>query len=167
MKKMKWLYVLLATFLLTSCGTLMQPYQMDSKMKDIELGMTKKKVISILGKDFESAGARMTSEGSIETISYKTASMTENTEGYYLLSFKDGKLVEWFKEKYPDTQPPALIDANDNVQIRQMPGGICLISFTVINLFRYMYPVETDRMTVILNLRFPTSFSVRFDVIHK
>ena len=52
----------------------MQPYQMDSKMKDIELGMTKKKVISILGKDFESAGARMTSEGSIETISYKTAS---------------------------------------------------------------------------------------------
>ena len=94
MKKMKWLYVLLATFLLTSCGTLMQPYQMDSKM-------TKKKVISILGKDFESAGARMTSEGSIETISYKTASMTENTEGYYLLSFKDGKLVEWFKEKYP------------------------------------------------------------------
>ena len=65
MKKMKWLYVLLATFLLTSCGTLMQPYQMDSKMKDIELGMT------------------------------------ENTEGYYLLSFKDGKLVEWFKEKYP------------------------------------------------------------------
>ena len=28
MKKMKWLYVLLATFLLTSCGTLMQPYQM-------------------------------------------------------------------------------------------------------------------------------------------
>ena len=46
---MKWLYVLLATFLLTSCGTLMQPYQMDSKMKDIELGMTKKKVISILG----------------------------------------------------------------------------------------------------------------------
>ena len=26
-----------------------------------------------------------------------------------------------------------------------------------------MYPVETDRMTVILNLRFPTSFSVRFE----
>ena len=32
MKKMKWLYVLLATFLLTSSGTLMHPYQMDSKM---------------------------------------------------------------------------------------------------------------------------------------
>ena len=62
---MKWLYVLLATFLLTSCGTLMQPYQMDSKMKDIELGMTKKKVISILGKDFESAGGRLNSPGSV------------------------------------------------------------------------------------------------------
>ena len=30
-----------------------------------------------------------------------------------------------------------------------------------------MYSVETNRMTMILNLRFPTSFSVRFDVIHK
>lgn len=89
---MKWLYVLLATFLLTSCGTLMQPYQMDSKMKDIELGMTKKKVISILGKDFESAGARMTSEGSIETISYKTASMTENTEGVLPVKFQRRKI---------------------------------------------------------------------------
>ena len=51
MKKMKWIYALLAILLLTSCGTLMQPYQMDSKMKDIELGMTKKEVISILEKN--------------------------------------------------------------------------------------------------------------------
>lgn len=79
----------------------MPSYFLETFTEYPELGMTKKKVISILGKDFESAGARMTSEGSIETISYKTASMTENTEGYYLLSFKDGKLVEWFKEKYP------------------------------------------------------------------
>ena len=71
-------------------------------MKNIELGMTKKKVISILGKNFESTGARMTSEGSVETISYKTYTLSDNnTEGYYLLSFKDGKLVEWFKEKHP------------------------------------------------------------------
>ena len=48
---MKWIYALLAILLLTSCGTLMQPYQMDSKMKDIELGMTKKEVISILEKN--------------------------------------------------------------------------------------------------------------------
>ncbi|WP_293674494.1 hypothetical protein [uncultured Parabacteroides sp.] len=101
MNRMRWAYMLLAAFLLTGCGTLMQPYQMDGKMKDIELGMTKKKVISVLGKDFESAGARMTPEGAIESISYKTASMMEDTEGYYILSFKDGRLVEWFKEKYP------------------------------------------------------------------
>ena len=81
MKKMICQYVLLATFQLTSCGTLMQPYQMDSKMKDIELGMTKKKVISILGKDFESAGDRMNSEGTIEPIRTKPAYMAENSEG--------------------------------------------------------------------------------------
>ena len=34
--------------------------------------MTKQKVISILGKDFESAGARITPDGPIESISYKT-----------------------------------------------------------------------------------------------
>ncbi|MBP3518893.1 MAG: hypothetical protein J6K31_10955 [Parabacteroides sp.] len=104
MKKMKRIYagLLLFPLLLVSCGTLMQPYQMDSKMKEVELGMTKKKVISILGNDFESAGARMTSEGPIETISYKVYTLSDNnTEGYYFLSFKDGKLVEWFKEKYP------------------------------------------------------------------
>lgn len=101
MKKMKWMYMIPAVFLLASCTTLMQPYYMDSKMKDIELGMSKNKVIAILGKDFESEGARMTADGSIETISYKTASMSDNTEGYYLLSFKNGKLIEWFKDKHP------------------------------------------------------------------
>ncbi len=102
MKKRKWIYVIPFAFLLTNCVTFMQSYQMDNKMKNIELGMTKKKVISILGKNFESTGARMTSEGSVETISYKTYTLSDNnTEGYYLLSFKDGKLVEWFKEKHP------------------------------------------------------------------
>ena len=82
MKKMKWIYVIPFAFLLTNCVTFMQSYQMDNKMKNIELGMT--------------------SEGSVETISYKTYTLSDNnTEGYYLLSFKDGKLVEWFKEKHP------------------------------------------------------------------
>ena len=61
------------------------------------------KVISILGKDFESAGARITPDGPIESISYKTVTMTiaDYSEGYYILSFKNGILVEWFKEKTP------------------------------------------------------------------
>ena len=52
---------------------------------------------------FESAGARITPDGPIESISYKTVTMTiaDYSEGYYILSFKNGILVEWFKEKTP------------------------------------------------------------------
>ena len=37
------------------------------------------------------------------SISYKTVTMTiaDYSEGYYILSFKNGILVEWFKEKTP------------------------------------------------------------------
>ena len=99
----KGIYVLLTMFLLMGCATVMNPYKMVNRMHKIELGMTKQKVISILGKDFESAGARITPDGPIESISYKTVTMTiaDYSEGYYILSFKNGILVEWFKEKTP------------------------------------------------------------------
>ena len=48
----KGIYVLLTMFLLIGCATVMNPYKMDNRMHKIELGMTKQKVISILGKDF-------------------------------------------------------------------------------------------------------------------
>ena len=94
----KGIYVLLTMFLLMGCATVMNPYKMDNRMHKIELGMTKQKVISILGKDFESAGARITPDGPIESISYKTVTMTIAD---YILSFKNVILVEWFKEKTP------------------------------------------------------------------
>ena len=90
----KGIYVLLTMFLLMGCATVMNPYKMDNRMHKIELGMTKQKVISILGKDFESAGARITPDGPTMTIA-------DYSEGYYILSFKNGILVEWFKEKTP------------------------------------------------------------------
>lgn len=98
MKATKWLYALLIICTLTSCGTMISAINMDSRMKKIELGMSKKKVISILGSNYEQAGARMTSDGSMESISYYAVS---TTEAYYILTFKDGELVEWFKEKAP------------------------------------------------------------------
>ena len=88
----KGIYVLLTMFLLIGCATVMNPYKMDNRMHKIELGMTKQKVISILGKDFESAGARITPDGPIESISYKTVTMT-------IADYSEGllhpKLQEW------------------------------------------------------------------------
>lgn len=99
MNMKKWMYLLVTALVLTGCASL--GYSTDRKMKDIELGMSKKKVISILGKHYDIAGARMTPEGSIESISYRTVTIADSSEGYYILSFKDGKLVEWFKQKQP------------------------------------------------------------------
>lgn len=59
------MYVLLITVLLAGCGSIINAYQMDRKMRDVELGMSKKKVVSILGKNYETAGARITPEGPI------------------------------------------------------------------------------------------------------
>lgn len=103
MKKMRGIYVLLIVFLVTGCATVINPYKMDNRMQKIELGMTREKVISILGNNFESAGARITADGPVESISYlaKNMTITDYTEGYYILSFKDNILVEWFKERIP------------------------------------------------------------------
>ncbi len=86
--------MLLTAFILTGCAA----YKIESKMQQIELGMSKKKVVSILGKNYNIVGARITPEGAIESISYLSTNLG-NEDSYYILSFKDGKLVEWFKEQ--------------------------------------------------------------------
>ena len=101
MNRKKWMFMLIACVFLTGCGSIMNVYKMDSKMQKIELGMTKKKVVSILGNSYETAGARLTADGPVESISYQTITVSDSTEGYYILSFRDNILIEWFKDKRP------------------------------------------------------------------
>lgn len=89
----------LTGLLLTACGSMIQSMQMDSKIKEIELGMTRKEVIARLGNDYEAVGAGVTPHGTFEKISYYTYSMTDGSEGYYILTFREGRLVEWYKDK--------------------------------------------------------------------
>lgn len=93
----KLIYLLLIAFTMTACGAL----KIEGKMKNVELGMTKQKVISILGNNYEAAGARQTHDGNIEMIRYWSITMDSTTQEYYVLSFRNGSLVEWFKEKVP------------------------------------------------------------------
>lgn len=92
----KLIYLLLIALTMTACGAL----KIEHKMREVELGMPKKKVVSILGNNYEAAGARQTRNGDVEMIRYYSVSM-EKGEEYYVLSFQNGKLVEWFKEKAP------------------------------------------------------------------
>ena len=48
---------------------------------------------------------------------------------------------------------------------RQMPFIICLPTFAVVDLFRFVYPTETDRTVVILDLGLAASSATGFDVI--
>lgn len=96
----RWIYASLLACLLSGCGAWMNSFSMDEKMRQVKLGMTKEEVIRILGKEYEQAGARQTPYGTVESISYLTQSyVTDNSDGYYILSFRDGRLVEWFKDK--------------------------------------------------------------------
>lgn len=100
MKINKGIYAIILAITLTACGYVKDVWNMDSNVRKIELGMSKKQVISIMGKYYEIVGARKTEYGNVETIRY-SYSNANNIRTSYLLSFEDGKLVEWFQEKLP------------------------------------------------------------------
>ena len=79
MKRMKWMYMLLTACLLMSCAA----YKTESRMQDIQLGMSKKKVVSILGRNYEPMGARVTPDGTIETIRYFSTSVLGDNADYF------------------------------------------------------------------------------------
>lgn len=61
----------------------------DQKMRSIKVNMTKKEVISVMGKVYEAiAGSE-----NMEVIGYKS-----NDSGIYKLYFENGILKEWNKE---------------------------------------------------------------------
>jgi len=80
------LIVFLSAFMLFSCATA----TLDSRVKKIELGMDKKKVVKIMGKTYNSSGAVKTSEGNLETIKY-----ANSTTSGYTFQFLNDKLVKW------------------------------------------------------------------------
>ncbi|HCO66484.1 MAG TPA: hypothetical protein DIT04_01835 [Dysgonomonas sp.] len=100
MKKVKFLtlvLMLVVSFSFSSCGTT----NLGSKLKRIEIGMTKREVIDILGNTYDVIGARDTPDGALETLRY--TNITVDGPIPYIVNFLDGKLVEWFKEpsNYP------------------------------------------------------------------
>ncbi|MDU1891428.1 MAG: hypothetical protein E6767_12135 [Dysgonomonas sp.] len=92
----KFCFILLLACTLTACGTA----NLGSKMRKIEIGMTKKEVTSILGDSYDVMRAIKTPEGTLDVWKY-TPSMSVNM---YMLHFLDGKLVEWFLDVDPALQ---------------------------------------------------------------
>lgn len=90
-------FILTCVISLSSCGT----WNLSSKMKQLELGMTKQEVIHILGNNYSTIGAIATPDGNLETVFYTGDGVTS---GDYTVRYLDGKLFEWFAGR-PVTGP--------------------------------------------------------------
>ncbi len=113
---MKRLFTIALTgFLLTSCASFQDAMNADQNMKKIAVGMTKERVISIMGKSYEPLGAR----GNETTLGYKTA---DNST--YILIFADDRLVEWSKELPLSATPAVPVYPGDPVNRRPNPPGV-------------------------------------------
>lgn len=98
MKTGRMICVIVAICLMTACGVIKDAWNLDQNINKVELGMSKKQIVSLLGNGFTPIGAVDTEEGQIETIRYDYSS-TQTHITYYIFNFKDGKLSEWHREQ--------------------------------------------------------------------
>ena len=82
---------LLLFLLFSACGTLNNT---SDRAKKLELGMTKKEVINIMGKGYRIVSASQTPEGALETLRYESS-----VDYDYMINLLNGKLVEWYEER--------------------------------------------------------------------
>ena len=95
MKKLIILSFILCLF--ASCSSYNSMSKAKNNVKKVELGMTKKEVISTMGKVYEIVGASATREGiRVETLKYEGGdAISGMVDRYYFFTFEDGVLVEW------------------------------------------------------------------------
>lgn len=89
----KILIAIVLAFTITACGTA----NLGSKMKNVEIGMTKTQLASALGNSYDTLSAVKTPEGTLETRRYWGALSDYN----YIVNLLDGKVVEWYQESIP------------------------------------------------------------------
>ena len=100
-------YSLLLIGLLSSCASTFGIVGLGSKMKKLEIGMTKQETLSILGDSYSVIAASQTPEGRLEVFSFIGLN-----SGSYTTYFMEGKLVEWH-EGYPRSNFPNRILIED------------------------------------------------------
>jgi len=86
---MRKIILIMMTCILASCSTSKELINIDHKIRKIDIGMTKRKVVSILGDDYEITSSR----DKTFVLGYKSSN-----NGIYKFIFIDGKLKEWNKD---------------------------------------------------------------------
>lgn len=88
----------LLTVVLSSCSGARIATMRQSKMEQLELGMSKLQVVNILGSSYSIAQKEANATDTIEVISYRNVPFDEE---YYLFRFKNNKLEKWHREFQP------------------------------------------------------------------
>ncbi|MDF2478094.1 MAG: hypothetical protein K0S24_3577 [Sphingobacterium sp.] len=88
----------LLTVVLSSCSGARIATMRQSKMEQLELGMSKLQVVNILGSSYSIAQKEANAMDTIEVISYRNVPFDEE---YYLFRFKNNKLEKWHREFQP------------------------------------------------------------------
>lgn len=83
----KLFFILVISLSIISCETT----NLVNKTKRLKLGMTKKELILLMGKDFKIVSASRTPDGDLEVISYNIISEESN----YIMYLLNGKLDRW------------------------------------------------------------------------
>lgn len=88
----------LLTILLSSCSGTRIATMRKSKMEQLELGMSKVQVVTILGPSYSIAQKEASDKDTIEVISYRNIPFDDE---FYLFRFKNNKLEKWHREFQP------------------------------------------------------------------
>jgi ribosomal protein L19E len=86
----KLLFAVFIATLLSACGSV-KVY--NNALKQIELGMTKEEVVSLMGKDYVVVDQKEINNSRYETIEYK-----DFYKNHWFFDFVDNSLNKWYKE---------------------------------------------------------------------
>lgn len=92
---MKLLQIFFLALALASCGS--SSSSIPRRAKAVELGMARQEVIAIMGKNYQPEGQASLPDRNTELISYLD-NENKSPVAIYFFRFKNGKLVEWYKE---------------------------------------------------------------------
>lgn len=88
MRRITW--VLFITIFLAACGS----FKVYNKaLKQIELGMTRQEVVSLMGDNYSTTGPRLVDDKELETLEYK-----DMYKNHFFFEFVDNHLYRWYKE---------------------------------------------------------------------
>ncbi len=84
------IFVMFLAIALAACGSF-KVY--NDALKQIELGMTKQEVVSLMGDKYTTSGTRYIEGKEYEVLEYK-----DMYKNHFFFEFADNKLYKWYKE---------------------------------------------------------------------